>query len=70
MKKEIELRFYLINIYETPEDFNFVELKEEKKFEEIINESERQGNVYSQQGFEYAFNTDRISQDNYYILIR
>jgi hypothetical protein len=52
-----EIRVYLLNCQDISIDKGF----EEMTLEEWINESERQGRVYSLEGFQRAFNEEELN---------
>lgn len=64
MKKEIKV--YVISCNSK---FNFISANVAGNFESIINMSEKEGAVYSLQGFQNAVNIDELDLSNTYILI-
>ena len=65
MKKQKELRFFLIDMYEVPSEMNDRDLNGLSN-KEFMTEAERQGYVYSLREFQYQFNaTDSISTNKF-----
>ncbi len=66
---EKEIRVYVVIIDPENNDFDFSRLEREGRLDEIKDEAERQGNVYSLKGFQSAFNAEHLSTEDSFILI-
>lgn len=65
-----EIRVYVTNCSECSEGFDFRDLERDCEYDKIIDEAEKQGTVYSLQGFQDACNDEELDLSNSYILIR
>ncbi len=52
-----ETRYYLIDTHKVSDDIDYVNCTDE----EFITMCEEQGNIYSAEGFQEAFNTENIN---------
>jgi len=66
MPKEVETRAYVVNITELSKDL-YCEDARELTDEEFVTEAERQGTVYSLQGFQIAVNYEELYLDESYV---
>lgn len=68
MKKEKpeEIKVYVIDLDKT--DFDFREAESNGDYDDIMDEAERLGTVYSLQGFQEALNNEELFLDNSFIL--
>ena len=61
-----EIRVYVVN---ADADFDFLDAKMLGKFDDIISEAERQGTIYSLEGFQEAINCEDLFLTNSFIYI-
>jgi len=64
--QEVEIRVYVVNITELSKDLHCDDARELTD-EEFVTESERQGTVYSLQGFQIAVNYEELYLDESYV---
>jgi hypothetical protein len=67
MRTKKEIRVYVINNHDT--EFLFRVAEDQKRFNDIKDEAERLGSVYSLNGFQEAMNNQDIELGNSFILI-
>lgn len=67
MRTKKEIRVYIINCHNT--EFSFRKAEADERFDDIKNEAERLGSVYSLNGFQEAINNEEVELGNSFILI-
>jgi hypothetical protein len=68
-EQDKETRVYLTNCSQDSKGFNFRDCEYKAEYDKIKDEAEKQGTVYSLEGFQEACNNEEIDLTNSFILI-